>query len=132
MDDEMGKDLVVRNLRGFPSGASIVKGQENADGQEREGDGNVRESAQDQGETGFRGVGRCQETLHHVLIGAVRGHRKECGTYHRGKNRVGLRKHFPECLPEGKGPVPADLNPAQMLPSSEGIPGRGDSPKAVH
>ena len=74
-------------FRRFPEGTYHYVG-ENADGQKNDDDGNVREAGEDEREPAALDVLGREHALHHVLIGAVRGHRGEGRSQKRGINGV--------------------------------------------
>ena len=48
MDDEVGEDLVVRNIGGTPAGALVIKEEQDSYPEEGDGDRDVRQTAQDE------------------------------------------------------------------------------------
>ena len=123
--------MVVRDVGKGSVASAVVEPEQDSDGEEGEGDRDVGEAAEDQGELRAPGVGGRQQALDHVLIGAMGRHREKGGADDRRKDRVGLGKHGREGLAEGKRGVPAELDPLQVIPSPESAPDGAHPAEAV-
>ena len=108
----------------------VINPQEQADAEKRERDRNIGEAGKNERAPAAADIRRGQHALHHVLIGAVRGHGDEGRSNQAGENRVLDFEHPLDFIPAVSGRIETGGNKIgrveSAVPFNDFVPAAGN------